>query len=281
MRILVLGIALAVSLFAAPAELRKAEELYQQTRYREALQAMQPISDNDTGAFSLAGRASFGMADYRKAIDYFEKWVQLDSSSSSARHWLGRAFGRRAETAFPLAAPNYASKARQNFEKAVELNPSNGEALNDLFEYYLQAPGFLGGGLDKAQGLLPKIKSLEAAEYEFAQAKLQEARKDFPGAERHLRRAAELAPKSVGRVLDVARFLARTGRFPESVQWLGQAAKLSPKHPQVLFQTAQTFIEAKQNLPEARTLLREYMQSALNPDLPPREEAEKLLKQAR
>jgi Flp pilus assembly protein TadD len=124
------------------------------------------------------------------------------------------------------------------------------------------------------------IKAVDSAEHEFAMAKLQETRKDFTGAENHLRRAAELAPKSVGRVLDVARFLARRGRFPESVTWLGRAARLAPKHPQVLFQTAQTYIEAKQNLLDARALLQEYLRAPLNPELPPREEAEKLLKQA-
>ncbi len=279
-RILLLATALATFLQAAPAELRNAEELYQKTRYREALQAAQPLLDWNADALLLAGRAAYGLGDYRKATEFLEKLVQRDPSSSTGRHWLGRAFGRRAETSSPLSAPRYASKARQNFEKAVELNAGNGEALNDLFEYYLQAPGFLGGGLDKAQLLLPKIKAVDAAEYELAQAKLQEARKDFQKAERHLRRAAELAPKSVGRLLDVARFLARHGRFTDSVTCLRDAAKLSPKHPQVLFHTAQTYIEANQNLPAARALLQEYLQLPLNPDLPPREDAEKLLKHA-
>lgn len=93
--------------------------------------------------------------------------------------------------------------------------------------------------------MLEKIRAVDAAEEEFARAKLGEARKDFNGAEQHLRRAAELAPKSVGRVLDVARFLARRGRFNESVTWLGWAETMAPKSPQVLFQTAQTYIEAK------------------------------------
>jgi Flp pilus assembly protein TadD len=143
----------------------------------------------------------------------------------------------------------------------------------------LQAPGFLGGGLDKAQELLPKIKGVDDAEYEYSQSKLLEARKDFNNAEQHLRRAAELAPKSVGRVLDVARFLARQGRFTESVTWLGRAETISPRDPQVMYKTAQTYIEAKKNIPAARALLQAYLKAPLNPELPTRAEAEKLLKQ--
>lgn len=265
---------------ASPAELRRAEDLYQQTRYKDALQAVQPLLGKNLDALVLAGRAAIGLNDFKKATEFLEKAAQLDPANANAHHWLGRAYGRRAETSLPFTAPHWASKARQSFERAVQLDPKNGEALNDLFEYYLQAPGFLGGGLDKAQGLLGKIQAVDAAEFEFAQAKLQEARKDFNSAEQHLKRAADLAPKSVGRVLDVARFFARQGRFQESFAWLGRAEKLSPKDPQVMFKTAQTYIDAKKNLPAARALLRAYMQQPLNPDLPTREEAEKLLKKA-
>lgn len=280
MRVMLLGIAFAVLVSGMSMELRNAEELYRQTRYRDALQAIQPLLGQDAGALLLAGRAAYGLGEYRKATEFLEKAVQRTPGSSACHHWLGRAFGRRAESSMPITAPHYASKARQSFEKAVQLDPSNGEALNDLFEYYLQAPGFLGGGLDKAQGLLGKIKAIDEAEHEFALARLHEARKDFDTAERHLRRAVDLAPKSAGRVLDVARFLARRGRFAESVTWLVRAEKISPKDPRVMFITAQIYIEAKQNLPAARALLQAYLRTQLNPDLPTREEAGKLLRQA-
>jgi hypothetical protein len=39
-------------------------------------------------------------------------------------------------------------------------------------------------------------------------------------------------------------------------------------------------LRAKQNLDEARTLLRQYLNAPLTPDDPPRSEAERLLKQA-
>ena len=65
--------------------------------------------------------------------------------------WLGRAYGRRAEISLQLiTAPGFATKARQYFERSAQLNPYNLDAQSDLFEYYLEAPGFLGGGFDKA-----------------------------------------------------------------------------------------------------------------------------------
>ena len=281
MRNSLLAMACAAVLYGGPAEVRKADELFSQTRYKEALDVIRPhLNGRDAAAYMAAGRAAFGLRDYKQSANFFEKAVHLDPKSAENHHWLCRALGRRAETAFPVTAPHYASKARQSFEKAVELDPRNGEALNDLFDYYLQAPGFLGGGFEKAQALLPKIRAIDEAEFEYAQAQMQESRKDFNNAERHLKRAAELAPKSVGRVLDVARFFARRGRFSESFAWISRAEKIAPKDPQVLFGKAQTHIEAKKDLPVARQLLEEYLRAPLNPDLPSREEALKLLKQA-
>lgn len=270
----------AIGAFAGPAELKRAEELYRLTRYQEALRLLQPGLSTNAAEFRVAGMAAYGMGDYKRATEMFAKAVQLEPGRGANYLWLGRAFGRRAETSNPLIAPRYATKTRQNFEKAVELDPKNGEAINDLFSYYLEAPGFLGGGYDKAQGLLPKIKALDEAEHEYAQAQLSESKKEFHSAEEHLKRAAEIAPKSVGRVIDVARFFARRGRFQESYAWLKRAEKIAPKDPKVLFNTAQTYIEAKQNLFEAKAMLKLYLQTPLNPDLPSREEAEKLLRQA-
>ena len=55
----------------------------------------------------------------------------------------------------PAPSPLRATPRRRasGSKKSVELNPKNTEALSDLFEYYLEAPGFLGGGLDKAEAI--------------------------------------------------------------------------------------------------------------------------------
>lgn len=264
---------------AGPAEVRQAEELYRQTKYREALRTIQPALKGDAAAYRVAGRAAFGLREFKQATEYFDQATQLEPGRSENFLWLGRAYGRRAESGMPLTAPHYASKARMNFERAVDLDPKNAEALNDLFAYYLQAPGFLGGGAGKAQALLPRIKAIDPAEEAYALAQIHEDRKDYTAAEQHLKRAVELAPKSVGRVIDVARFLARRGRFDDSFAWLTRAAKMAPGDPRVLFNRAQTHIEAKQDLAAARQLLERYLRSPLTPDLPSRAEAEKLLQQ--
>jgi tetratricopeptide (TPR) repeat protein len=258
----------------------RALELYHRTQYNQSLLILQSIPDRDKDpeALSLIGQNYFMLGEYKKATEVFEKTIAIEPKNAEYHHWLGRTFGRRAETGNPFAAPGYASKARQMFEKAVALDPANQEAVNDLFDFYLQAPGFLGGGLHKAEALAQHISKLDPAEGYYAQAQLNDKRKDYDAAEQQLRRAAELAPRQVGRVLDIAKYLAKRGRIKESEAMFDQAAKMAPDSPKVWFERANTYVQEQRNLNEARRLLERYVRSPLTPDDPPREQAHALLK---
>jgi len=262
---------------AQNAEYDKALKLYNRTHYGAAVEALRPLADKDIRATELLGKSYYMLGAYRDAGDAFRKATELDPKDASAYHWLGRAYGRRAETAFPIAAPNYAAKARTNFEKSVDLDPTDGEALNDLFEYYLQAPGLLGGGLDKAAKLAEKIQQHDAAEGAFAKARIAEERKDFNQAETLLRKAAELAPQQAGRLIDLAKLLSKQGRFDESDATFVKAHQVAPDAPKILFAQASTYIKANRKPDEARELLKRYLASNISPEDPSKTEARKLL----
>ena len=279
MRLYLLAVLSLAPAFAAD-PLQQARVLYDHTEFQASLQVLLQLPAKDAAAHDLIGRNYFMLGDYKRAACSFHDALAAGPADSDRYLWLGRAYGRRAEHGSPLTAPAHASKARQNFEKAVELNPRNLEALSDLFEYYLEAPGFLGGGVDKAATLARRIAQLDPAEAHFAQYRLAEKSGDSARAEQELRRAAELAPTQPGRLVDLARFLAKQGRHLESDQIFHAAAKLSANQPKILFDRADTYIRAGRNLDVARELLKRYLQADLTPDDPPRHEAEKLLKQA-
>jgi tetratricopeptide (TPR) repeat protein len=275
--LLLLGV--ASSVWAAGPELDHARKLYSLTEFHESLKVLQAIPEKDSVAYELMGRNYYGLADYKKATEALEKAVALDPASSEIQLWLGRAYGRRAETSNPLSAPGHASRARQHFERAAQLNPDNLDAQSDLFEYYLEAPGFLGGGLDKAAVTAGQMARINPAEGYWALAKLDEKRKEFGSAEEHLRRAIEVAPHQVGRFLDLARLLAKQGRYSEADQSIAKAVQIAPDSPKVIFAQADMYIKGKRNLDVARDLLKRYLTLTLTPEDPPRSQAERLLKQ--
>ncbi|MEO8096404.1 MAG: tetratricopeptide repeat protein [Acidobacteriota bacterium] len=274
---LVLAIPLA-TLHAKTPEWDRAYQLYQKTEYKQSLALLRSAPRQDSDSTLLIGKNYYGLGDYKDATDALEKAAALAPKSSEIQGWLGRAWGRRADTSMALLAPHYAGKARDAFETAVQLDPNNHDALDDLFEYYMAAPGFLGGGIDKAEALARHIASLDAAWGQRVQAQILLDRKDFNSAEQHLRQAVELAPKQVGRVLDLAKYLARRGRTQESDAVFAEAAKIAPQDPEVVFARAKTLIEQKRNLPDARRLLEQYMSLSLTPENPSRAEAAELLK---
>ena len=267
-------------LAASPSSLDQARQLYQLTDYAASLKILEAIQPKDGPVFELIGRNHYMQGEYKKATEILEKAAAADPANSDYELWLGRAFGRRAETASPFTAPPNANKARQHFEKAVQLNPRNMEALSDLLEYYLEAPGFMGGGLDKAAGVADRMASIDPVEGHCAQARLAEKKKEFGSAEQHLQRAAELAPHQASRLIDLARFLARQGRYRESDRSFSKAEKIAPNSPQLIYARADTYIEQGRNLAAARKLLQRYLEAQLTPDDPPRAAAEKLLKKA-
>lgn len=268
---------ISLALAAETSELTRAHKLYSQTDYDGALSTLNAVTTKSASEWQLIGQSWFMKTEFKKASEALEKAVAAAPHDADAWLWLGRAYGRRAETSSMFSAPSLAHKCRQAFEKSVELNPRNREALNDLFEYYLQAPGFLGGGEAKAKGLIDKIAALDPAERHFAEARLAEGHKEYVAAESQLRRAMELAPTQIGRVINLAKFLARRGRIAESEVTFAKAEQINPNDPTLLFERAATYIEGKRNLTLAKALLERYLKSPLTPDNPPREEARRLL----
>jgi tetratricopeptide (TPR) repeat protein len=260
-------------------DLARANELYERTDYSGALHVLLAQKNPDARAYALAGKSSFMEGDLGKAADFLQKAVALDPANSEYVLWLGRVWGRKAEKANPFTAPRAAARAREYFEKAVALDPRNTDAMDDLFDFYLDAPGFLGGGLDKAEAIARRVEARDPAEGRFDLARVELKRKRPAEAEGHFRAAVNMAPKAVGHVIAFARFLAQQGRLKESDAILAEGEAAAPENPRLLYGRASIDIETHRNLSEARRLLERYLASNLTPDDPPREAAEKLLRQ--
>jgi tetratricopeptide (TPR) repeat protein len=258
-----------------------ARDLYNHCAYSQSLKILLAAPAKSAEELQLMGQDYFMIGDYKKSTDTLEKAAALNRTSSQLYMWLGRAYGRRAETASPFSASGYASKARKALEKSVELDLHNREAVGDLLDYYLGAPGFLGGGLNKAEDLARKVEAFDQPEGHYLLAMVEDKRRHYDVAERNLRQALELAPKEMHRVLVLARYLAKRGRMEESDTLFAQAAKMEPENPRVLYFRAETYVESRRDLEEARRLLERYIALPLTPDDPPRESAQALLNKIR
>jgi tetratricopeptide (TPR) repeat protein len=247
---------------ATAPDFERARELYQRTEYQASLNLLTPFANKGAAELQLMGQDYFMLGEYKKAIEVLDRALAFGNAGPQLYLWAGRADGRLAESSGPLSAPGYASRSRTYLETAVRMDILNKDATGDLFDYYMGAPGFLGGGLSKAQELAKKVSAADPPEGQHLLAVLAEKSKDYEAAEQHLRSAIQLGPKQPRRLMELARFLAKRGRAKESDE---------------LFQT---YIEDKRNLSDARALLENYLRGPLTPEDPPRKRAQELLAKA-
>jgi tetratricopeptide (TPR) repeat protein len=276
---LLLAIGLAGALAAGSPELERALNLYNLTAFDQSLRVLASMPAKDAAAYDLMGRDYYMQGDYKRSTEALEKALAAEPGVATHALWLGRAYGRRAESSSVFTAPGLASKARQYLERAVELDPRDLDALSDLFDYYVEAPGFLGGGMEKARRTAERMERISPAEGYLAQAKLAEKRNEYSRAEAHLRKAVEIAPQQIGKLIELARFLVRQGRVQEADQSLARAERIAPGNFTLMLAKAELFIKTGRK-PQAREILQRYLSAQLTADDPPRSEALRLLRQA-
>jgi tetratricopeptide (TPR) repeat protein len=259
-------------------DLTRAEELYQRTNFEGSLALIDKQAPSGPAMF-LLGRDYFMLGDFKKAAEYLQKATQAEPNNSEYMDWLGRAYGRRAEAANPLMAAALASKARDAFERAVQLNGSNADALSDLFDYYLDAPGFLGGGADKAGAVASRMSAVDPSQAYSEEARIAEKHQNYDRAEQRLRQAVAMAPHELGHLIALAKFLSNQGRTGESDAVFQEAEQINPNAPKLWYARADVLIKQKRNLDQARLLLQKYVSAPITVTDPPRDKAVRLLKE--
>ena len=91
----------------------------------------------------------------------------------------------------------------------------------------------------------------------------------------------EADPGDVGRMIDLARFLADRGRADESDVVFRRAEQANPESRRLMYARAECWIYAKRKLDQANVLLRRYLASTdLTPDDISRADARRLMKRA-
>jgi len=169
-----------------------------------------------------AGRAYYEGGKYDPAIKEFRAAVKAAPNDSWAHLWLARALGRRIEKINPIRAAFGVGEVRGEFERAVQLDPNNVEARSDLMEFYLEAPGVFGGGIDKARAQAEAIAKLNTAEGHSARARIAEKEKKYEEAEREYRAAIDASPDHAGYRRDLEKFWKRRGMPGKQADLHGQ-----------------------------------------------------------
>jgi tetratricopeptide (TPR) repeat protein len=258
------------SVHATP-DTKTAERLLMQGRIDEAVTMLRSVlatNSNDGQAHLLLCRSFYAEEQQDQAISACEDAVRATPRSSDAQDWMGRAYGMKASHAGPIAGFNLARKVRAALEAAVQLNPVNGPAVNDLSEFYVNAPAVIGGGQDKAAALADRVQSQLPQQAHRIRAMAAEKRKDDATAEREFRAAVDVAHHPDAWV-DLGAFYARHMQYDKAVNALKQCLAADPSMDASIVDVASILIDMHLEPRLAQQTLRQYLRSNAKSDAAP------------
>lgn len=183
----------ATASLAAPCD--SGVPLFETRKFAEARTAFEPCAASDSQASLYSGRAWFAEREVDRAIGAFERAVTLDPHSSEAQRWLGNAYAQKASKASVFAQISLAKKIHTAFEKAVALDPRSVEAQLALVDFYLLAPGIMGGSVEKARGQAAEIRRQDPLKGYQAYGHIAEHEKKYAEAVAEYERAARDFPQ--------------------------------------------------------------------------------------
>jgi predicted Zn-dependent protease len=232
-----------------------------------ALSILQSLPEDEAGsaqAHNLKCRVLFTLEQWEPAVNECQLAVKLDDQNSMEHLWLGRALGEMADKASFVTAYGLAKRARAEFERAVDLDQRNAEALADLGEFYSEAPGVVGGGADKAAAIAAKLDQVDPAKAHELRSGICQEKKDLATAEQELKQAIAVSPHPAFQWMRLASFYRKHQRWTEmeSAIQSGVTAAEHDRHASVaLFNGASVLVKANRDPELARRLLQMYLAS--------------------
>jgi tetratricopeptide (TPR) repeat protein len=242
-----------------------AKQAYAKGDYNKAIEILKNAAGGDpnNGAlYEWLSRSYLQLDQYDAAVSAGEKAVALSPNNSETHRVLGEAYGAKADHASMMSAYSFARKTQKEFEAATQLDPHNFEAMQNLIEYDCAAPGMVGGGEDKAQPLIQKLMSQDAAEGHYATGNCRAQKKDYATTDAEFGKALESKPKNPERIYDIGDYFLQRKNTAQLLAVADAGEKLAPEDPRSKFYRATAFILQGQKLPEAQQLLHEYLQTA-------------------
>ena len=238
--------------------------LFEAGKYREAKTVFEPAfkaNTRDAAAAFYLGRIAMEERKNDRAADYFEAAAKLDPKNGTYFLWLGRAYGREAQQANVLRQPGLAKRTKAAWEKAIELDPDNLDARADLIQYYVQAPGFLGGSTAKALEQAEEIRKRNPLRGYLELGALYEREKKLAEAEKaYLAASKEKSDRHVGEYR-LGLFYQGSGAYDKAFELFESMIAANPSEYGALFQIGKTGAMSGQRLARAAEALEAYLQT--------------------
>ena len=192
LRLLPVPVAMALALLAgtASADLLKDPQWQawlEAGKTADLVRAAKAKGDDDQAAIALAMAAvdDNDAARLEASLPALQACTEKHPQAACS-YALGRVYGQQAMTASVFKMPGLATKTKEQFAKAVELDPQLFEARVGLAQFYLMAPGFAGGSTAKAKELAADVQARQPEQAKLLRFLVAAQADDYASAEKEL-----------------------------------------------------------------------------------------------
>jgi tetratricopeptide (TPR) repeat protein len=262
---------LSLPALAQPATVNAAKKLYEEKKYVEARKLLTPIGD-DSKEYAQAqywlGRITFDEKKYDDAADFFEEAIDANDKVADYHYWYGAAMGSEAQGAGMMRKGFLAPKIRSAFEKTVELDPKNMDAMYGLVQYYLQAPSIVGGDKAKALEMANRMKTVDKARGHIQVANVYLADKKTDLAEKEYQALLKLDPEKWDYQLALGNFYIATKQYQKAFDQYENRLKKEPTDMRAQYQLGKVAAVSGLQLDRGEACLKAYLTWKPGPDDP-------------
>ena len=205
------------------------------------------------------GRAAHSAGKREEAVSAFERAVALDPTSSLYHLWLGHAYSRQLSSAGFLRQPFIARRSGEAYNMAVKLDPASLDAAEGRLDFFLGAPGIVGGGIGKARAEAARITTLDAYRGGMATAKIAESEKHWPEAERLYRSLMAEYPDRPAAVDALVTILQNDKRFDEAFKIVDDRLARRPDETASLYNLGRLSAVSGQHLARGEAAMRRFL----------------------
>jgi tetratricopeptide (TPR) repeat protein len=216
-------------------------------------------SSSEAKAAFDRGRAAHNAGKTDEAVSAFERAVALDPNSSLYHMWLGHAYSRQLSSANFLRKPFIGRRSGEEYNLAVKLDPTSIDAAEARLDFFLNAPGIVGGGIDKARAEAARLTTLDSYRGRMATARVAEHEKQSPEAERLYRSLMADYPDRTAAVDALVTILQNDKRFDEAFTIVDDRLARLPDESASLYNLGRLAALSGQHLARGEAAMRRFL----------------------
>ncbi len=211
--------------------LQDAKAFIEKRQYNEARPILENLlkqNNNNAEVHSVYGTVLRFARDFDNAEEHFEKAVELDDNNAEYHFLYGEICGLQAQHANIFRQMSYVSKIKNNFQKAAELKPTEIKYHDALLEFYLRAPGIVGGSVAKAKEEANAMFQILPIEGHIARARIAVYENNYQIAEEEYKKAIQENTKSAHAHHVYGYFLLDQKRYDEAIKEFQSYVAIAP-----------------------------------------------------